>query len=457
MSDAELAQLRERLRRMEARRDRERTARHDAERLLEEKSLELWTANKRLEGARQFLEEEVTRRTEALVKANEDLERAMQEAQQASRAREAFMATMSHEIRTPMNGVLGLARLLRRTSLDADQSALVLPMVESAESLMRILDDVLDWSSIAAGGITLRSEPFQPDAMVRELVELYQGTVRNDGTRLHVEVDRDLPEWVHGDGGRVRQVLRNLVGNAVKFASGGVVRIIARRRGDIIRLEVHDNGPGMTKEQAERVFRAFTQADENVHSQFGGTGLGLSISDALVRRMGGTLRCESVLGAGSRFIVELPLKEAKVATPELVHEDDTAHDLRILVVDDHAVNRLVARRYLESMGAQVWMAGGGIEALDILVDTPVDLIMTDIHMPEMNGIELTQRIRAGEGGRAHTDVPVVGLSADVMPERRAACVNAGMVAFLAKPFTQQELSEVLSEWSPEPQMALRSV
>ena len=350
-----------------------------------------------------------------LLRANaQALEEAQAEAQEASRAKSAFVAMMSHELRTPMNGVLGLAHALGETRLDAKQAEYVDMIIQSGDSLMTILNDILDLSKIEAGKLELEVAPFDIRALAGQIRLLWSETARVKGVGLALEVDPATPDWLLGDAARVRQILLNLVSNALKFTlEGGVVIRIAPEAGEIV-MAVSDTGVGLTAEQQARLFAPFVQADRSTARRFGGTGLGLAICRHLAELMGGAVSLESAPGKGSTFTVRLPLPAAE--PPRRVEATPAPalglEGLRVLVVDDNLVNQVVARAVLEAAGAEVATVGDGRAALTRLGAEPFDMVLMDVHMPVMDGVEAVRRIRAGEGGRV--DMPVVALTADAM-------------------------------------------
>jgi len=342
------------------------------------------------------------------------LEHAQAEAQEASRAKSAFLAMMSHEVRTPMNGVLGLAHALRGTGLDARQTQYLDMIEESGHGLMTILNDVLDLSKVEAGKLELDIAPFDIRRSAAQIALVWSETARLKGLDLTLEVDPATPAWLAGDDARVRQILRNLVSNAVKFTETGRVTIhIAPGDAGGIMLSVSDTGAGLSPEQRDRLFTPFAQGDRTIARRFGGTGLGLTICRRLAGMMGGDISVASVEGEGATFTVTLALSATEA--PEKAREAVAKLDLggvRVLVVDDNEINQIVARAVLETAGALVAVAGDGHAALARLRVEDFDVVLMDVHMPGMDGVEAVRRIRAGEGGRV--DVPVVALTADVM-------------------------------------------
>lgn len=342
------------------------------------------------------------------------LEEAQSAALEASEAKSAFLAMMSHELRTPMNGVLGLTHALRGARLEP-RHARYLEMIEkSGQGLMTILNDILDLSKIEAGKLELDISPFDLRELVDQTAVIWSETAREKGLELRLEIDPATPAWVMGDLARVRQILLNLISNALKFTDQGAVTVRVAPAGEGIALAVSDTGVGMTPEQRARLFSPFVQGDRSIARRFGGTGLGLTICRHLTELMGGEVTVQSAPGEGSTFTVTLPLAMAEKPAP-LKAEESKKLDfggVRVLVVDDNVVNQLVARAVLESVGVTVLTADDGRAALERLRDELFDLVLMDVHMPVMDGIEAVRRIRAGEAGRA--DMPIVALTADAM-------------------------------------------
>ena len=350
-----------------------------------------------------------------LLRANaQALERAQAEAQEASRSKSAFLAMMSHELRTPMNGVLGLAHALGETRLDARQAEYVDMIIQSGDSLMTILNDILDLSKIEAGRLDLEIAPFDIRALANQTRLLWSETARSKRIALALEIDPATPTWLIGDAARVRQILLNLVSNALKFTEAGRVVIrIAPEGGEIV-LSVSDTGVGLSAEQRARLFAPFVQGDRSTARRFGGTGLGLAICRDLAALMGGSIAVRSAPGEGSTFTLRLTLRPADGPSPDQSETSalPSLAGLRVLVVDDNTVNQVVARAVLEAAGIEVVAVGDGQAALARLGAERFDMVLMDVHMPVMDGVEAVRRIRAGEGGRV--DMPVVALTADAM-------------------------------------------
>jgi len=378
--------------------------------------------------------------------AAQALETAKAEAILASQAKSAFLAMMSHELRTPMNGVLGMARALKDGPLDRRQGEQVEMLIRSGDTLMAILNDILDLSKVEAGKLELDEVVFDLQDLAERVRELWQEAAAAKNLRLVCVVDPATPRWVTGDPTRIRQIMLNLVSNALKFTAEGCVRVALRpARGEGVEIAVDDTGVGMSAEQQARLFQPFTQGDLTVARRFGGTGLGLAICRQLADLMGGYIVVESAEGEGSTFRVTLPLAAADAPAPvEAPAEPDGGIEgLRLLVVEDNKINQAVARAVLEAAGAQVETADDGVQALEMLRNRDYDLVLMDVHMPRMDGIEALRRIRDGEAGVA-ADMPVVALTADAMAGEDRRLLRLGFDAVQAKPITPRELIQAIA-------------
>jgi signal transduction histidine kinase/ActR/RegA family two-component response regulator len=380
------------------------------------------------------------------------LEQAQIEAQEASRAKSAFLAMMSHELRTPMNGVLGMAHALGSTRLDARQADYLETIVESGDGLMAILNDILDLSKIEAGKLELEAAPFEIRALGRQLQRVWGETARAKGLALSLQIAPDTPRWLSGDPIRVRQILLNLVSNALKFTQQGRVAVaIAPDAAGGVRITVADTGIGMTPEQQAKLFTPFVQGDRSIARRFGGTGLGLSICRELAEMMGGRIGVVSRPGEGSTFTVVLGLATAEAPASEAA--PDVAPDVagaRVLVVDDNLANQAVARAILEAVGVLVATAGDGREALARLRVEDFDVVLMDVHMPVMDGVEALRRLRNGEGGRR--DVPVLALTADAMSGEVERLIGLGFDDAHPKPIQPAGLIQAIA-WRRAPALA----
>jgi signal transduction histidine kinase/ActR/RegA family two-component response regulator len=375
-------------------------------------------------------------------------------AEAANVAKSRFLAVMSHELRTPLNGVLGMAQALRKEDLNADQREQVNILVDSGQTLMVLLNDVLDMSRIEAGRIELAPTASNMQDMLERVVHTYANLTDGKPVDLTYEIKSSALMPMRFDILRVYQCLSNLVSNAIKFTDSGEVRLVAsaEHRADeyIVRVEVHDSGVGMSQATLDKLFEAFSQADASIARTHGGSGLGLNISRRLAQLMGGDLTVTSEEGKGSVFVMTFIAGEVALETlPEPAAcdsvapkaETDDGANVNILLVDDHPVNRKVARLFLEPFGYTVTEAVDGQEALDMDMSR-FDLVLMDINMPRLNGLDATRRYRAGEAAGRH--LPIVALTADAMQEQIEACYAAGMDAHLAKPIIMDTLIETVA-------------
>jgi signal transduction histidine kinase/CheY-like chemotaxis protein len=376
------------------------------------------------------------------------LEETTRAAQAASTAKGVFLASMSHEIRTPMNGVLGTARLLALSSLDREQRRMVSTLDESASALLVILDDILELSRIEAGELPIHPVDAETADIVARVEASMAGQAAAKGLALRSAV-HGVPEWIHTDPSRIRQVLVNLVGNAVKYTDEGHVELRVRQigagRDGAIRLrwEVEDTGPGIPADTLDRVFDGFTRGKVHHHGSVPGTGLGLAIARSIIHAMGGEIGVRSEPGVGSTFWFELDARPAHPPVPSFVTASLAIPvGVRALLVDDTPVARLLGRAMLERLGAHVAVAENGRAGLELAATEPFDIVFMDCSMPVMDGVEATLQLRRSSGA-TRADVPIVGLTADVMPDTRDASLAAGMTALIFKPTTMEALAEVL--------------
>jgi len=405
---------------------------------------------------------EVAVRRHELIAHGEALARARDVSERANARKSDFLATMSHEIRTPMNGVLGMATALLEGTLDPDQCKVVGIIVESSESLLGIVNDILDLSKLEAGKVDLERINFDPRETVRQIADLVQSRATGRPIQVSCAIGDDLPPAVTGDPHRLRQILLNFVSNALKFTTEGAVTIAVRReavREDgsvMIRFEVADTGPGIPPDRLDTLFSDYVQVDASVSRRFGGTGLGLAICKRLAERMGGAVGVASTLGSGSTFHATLPFtiaetveRGAPAASAEAAEAElralvkTRATPLRVLVADDNETNQLVATSMLARLGIASDVAENGALAGTAVRDGAYDLVLMDMQIPEMDGLEATCTIRALGGDKART--PIVGLTANAFGDDRRRCREAGMDGFLAKPVRRHELARGIAE------------
>lgn len=384
---------------------------------------------------------------------------ARDDAMEASRQKSEFLATMSHEIRTPLNGVIGLNDLLMRTALDPEQQRLAAGVQVASRALMSVINDVLDFSKIEAGRLELEQVDFELRPLLDEVASVMAEAARSKGIGLVVECHDSVPERLGGDPTRLAQVLSNLLSNAVKFTDVGEVRACARAApqddGFVLTVEVSDTGIGIAPEEVPGLFAPFTQADSSTTRLYGGTGLGLAISKEIVEALGGTISYSPHVPSGSTFTFTASMASVAVSAPRPVVAPRSAapaekhhRGQHVLVVEDNAVNQMVAGGLLESMGYTVELADDGLAALEVLARRAFDVVLMDVQMPRMDGYAATRALREIEGGGRRT--PVIAMTAAAVDGERERCLEAGMDDYLTKPVDPGALGEALALWAGKP-------
>ena len=395
---------------------------------------------------------------ESLAKQGQ-IEQALQQAEDATTAKSEFLANMSHEIRTPLNAILGFSQLLQSAPLEGLHLEYMVNLRQAGESLLRILNDVLDYSKMEAGRLELVNESFDLQDLLSAVTQLFSYQLLEKNLSLRVQVDDAVPTHLLGDALRLRQILINLVGNAFKFTERGAIEITVEcpHRNDkslTLKFSVIDSGIGMNEQQVSRLFHSFAQADSSITRRFGGTGLGLSICRQLVGLMGGAISVESVPGVGSSFSLTVNLSESQsrlgAEQPgEVPVPDELAplRGLRVLLVEDNSVNVIVAQAFLGGLGMQVTIAVDGLQAVERALSAAFDVILMDLQLPGIDGLEAAQRIRSQLGAAAP---PIIALSAADIKSDLGACLAAGMVDHVSKPIMRDQLIRVLLKWVGRP-------
>ena len=395
----------------------------------------VWTQRRQETAAREQLE-----------KLADELRDATHAADAANRTKSQFLANMSHELRTPFQGVTGMLQLLEETEPTDEQKDLIRTARQSADHLLTLLNDVLDVSAIEAGRVVLDAQPLNLHRVCRDVRQLMRGQAFSRGLRLELGMTKNVPKWVMGDATRIKQVLFNLLSNAIKFTPSGVITLTVQTDADgLMTFKVTDTGMGMDEATLARLFRRFEMGDETLSRRFGGAGLGLEISRSLARMMGGNLEVQSTLGKGSTFTftaalarceapADMPAASVMAALPEQA--------LDVLVADDHPINRKYLALVLASMGHRCVLCEDGLQAVEHARTGQFDVVLMDIHMPGLDGLQATQAIRALDGPAAQ--VPILMLTADVMPATRERATAAGATTCLHKPVQGLQLAEALN-------------
>jgi signal transduction histidine kinase/CheY-like chemotaxis protein len=388
-------------------------------------------------------ERDLELRLRSLEISSEELNEAIRRTEQANQAKSAFLANMSHEIRTPMNGIMGMLELVDRFALDPAAQRYVALARASADTLLYLLNEILDYSKVESGRLELEAIAFNPRALIEDLVDMLEPGARKKNVGFHLRIASHLPAALVGDPTRLRQIIGNLVTNAIKFTAQGKVEIEVDARAGVddgteLTVRVSDTGIGITDDMRAAIFQPFTQGDSSTTRRFGGTGLGLAICAQLAAAMKGSLTVDSVPGSGSVFAFRAvflrPADDGEgLPKPAPAAARTSLEAVRVLLVEDNPVNQVFAETLLTQAGALVIVAQDGIEAIERFEQNPVDVILMDMQMPRLDGLEATAAIRQREAASGAAAVPIIGLTANTMPGDAESCLAAGMTDYLSKP------------------------
>lgn len=438
---------------------RERKARKEAEKIIEQKALELYYANVKLKEINKNLESRIVERTKDIEKSKDDLLLAKSVAEKATKAKSEFLSNMTHELRTPLNGVIGLADLVLNEDLSNNVKEMLENIKFSANHLSNVINEILDFSKIEAGKTTFENIEFNLPDLVNSIYNNLIVTAKAKGIELILEYDDKLPDVISGDEVKLNQTINNIVGNALKFTNNGYVKLICSliknnkpSENILIRFTVEDTGIGIKPEQLDNIFDSFIQSDNSVSRKFGGTGLGLTITKKMIELQGGRMNVISEYGMGSKFTFEIPylfVSHTSSKTKKTNPFENKNIEASILVVDDVAINQLVVSKILKQWNIDVDIASSGKEALFLLKKRNYDLILMDVQMPEMSGIEATIIIRNNDEFAHIADIPIIAFTANAFDESQKFVLESGMNAFVTKPVKPEklynEIDRLLSE------------
>lgn len=432
------------LERFERRLQRERLARKEAEKLLEDKSLALYESNIKLSNLATTLENKVQERTL-------ELEAERNRALELSKAKSEFVATMSHEIRTPINGIIGALTLLQEEPNTEEGKKLLSIAMHSSNVLLHVINDILDFSKIEAGQMHIEFIPFNLYEKIEATLKTFHEVIEEKQLKLNFEWDNNISHWINGDPYRLTQVLNNYLSNAIKFTEQGSISLKVELIQQQLTFSVNDTGIGIPPDKIDKLFKDFSQVDASTTRKFGGTGLGLVITKRIIEMMGGSVSVKSYLNQGSCFAATLPYHPTQPETDikqnfEKTFDTTQNSHIQILLVDDNQVNRQIGEKILNKLGYQVELAESGMTAIEMVhthsdKGNAYDLILMDCQMPDMNGYQATEALRI------HFDkLPIIALTANTSEEDREMAFQSGMNDFLSKPFKPEEIKATIEKW-----------
>ena len=439
--------------------ERERKSRKEAERIIEQKALELYYANQQLKEINKNQESIIQKRTKDIEKSRDALMKAKKIAEEATKAKSEFLSNMTHELRTPLNGVIGLSEIVLNEKLDENVREMLENIRFSANHLSGVINEILDFSKIEAGKITFDELQFNLPQLINNNHKNLSLSAKKKGIDFILEYDNSIPQSLRGDPVKLNQILNNIIGNAIKFTENGFVKLTCKLKNydkdeelAIIEFIVVDTGIGIKKDQIKNIFNSFIQSDNTISRKFGGTGLGLTITKNFIELQGGTIDVTSKHGKGSTFTFDLPFKHEKNAPVFKEAEnpfENKAVNANILVVDDVMINQLVVSKILSKWNSAVDIASSGKEALYLLKQKKYDLVLMDVQMPEMSGIEATKIIREDGEYSDVSNIPIIAFTANAFEESQKQVLDAGMDGFISKPVNPEKLFNEIKSIIPD--------